>query len=257
MKSLLGLAAFACCLLHAQPNPSGVWKANLEKSKLGGGPAPTGILMLIDVQGTKLTQTVGMASPRGEQRATFTYNLDGKPSTNLNRGLPTRTTARMEGGSLVLESKVAAAKPGTMTEKWTMSDEGKTMTVESSALIDGREMKQALVLEKQPDAAGDDLRKPEQTAGERFKNVTIMKDVPASRFLDAMRTFNWSLGVNCEFCHVQGQMQSDEKKEKTTARHMLTMTSEINKQAFAGKLEVRCYTCHGGQKHPASYPKFE
>ena len=38
------------------------------------------------------------------------------------------------------------------------------------------------------------------------------------------------------------------------ARKMITMTHEINEKNFAGKMEVRCYTCHKGSEHPVSEP---
>ena len=122
--------------------------------------------------------------------------------------------------------------------------------------VNNQNMNTALVLEKQPDAAGEPLRKPEQTAGERFKNVKVMKDTPASLFLDAMGSFSMSMGKNCEFCHVQGKMDVDDKKEKATARKMIEMTHNINAQSFEGKNEVRCYTCHKGLNHPAGRPEF-
>ena len=76
------------------------------------------------------------------------------------------------------------------------------------------------------------------------------------QFLDAMGSFNMAMGKNCEFCHVQGKMDVDEKKEKKTARKMMEMTHDINAQNFEGKNEVRCYTCHKGLPHPAGRPEF-
>lgn len=94
---------------------------------------------------------------------------------------------------------------------------------------------------------------PNKPAGEQFKNVQVLKDVPSGQFLQYMRAFNASLGVQCSFCHVQDR-SSDEKHEKLTARNMIKMTHAINDQFFAGKMEVRCYTCHKGAEHPVSNP---
>jgi photosynthetic reaction center cytochrome c subunit len=94
---------------------------------------------------------------------------------------------------------------------------------------------------------------PNKPAGEQFKNVQILKEVPSGQFLQAMRSFNASLGVECTFCHAQDR-SSDEKETKLTARKMLTMTHDINEKFFAGKMEVKCYTCHKGSEHPASNP---
>ena len=93
-------------------------------------------------------------------------------------------------------------------------------------------------------------------AAEHFKNIQILKDRPASSVIDTMRAFNMSLGVNCEFCHVQGNFASDDKPKKVTARKMLTMTAAINQQNFNGNMQVRCYTCHQGHEEPQARPSF-
>jgi hypothetical protein len=92
---------------------------------------------------------------------------------------------------------------------------------------------------------------PNKPAGEQYKNVQILKEVPQGQFINAMRSFNTALGVECTFCHAQDR-SSDEKGEKLMARKMLTMTHDINEKFFAGKGEVHCYTCHKGVSHPVS-----
>jgi hypothetical protein len=94
---------------------------------------------------------------------------------------------------------------------------------------------------------------PNKPAGEQFKNVQVLKEVPSGQFMQYMRGFNASLGVECSFCHAQDR-SSDEKQEKLMARKMLTMTHDINEKFFAGKMEVRCYTCHKGAQEPVSTP---
>jgi len=94
---------------------------------------------------------------------------------------------------------------------------------------------------------------PNKPAGEQFKNVQILKEVPSGEFIGYMRSFNAALGVECTFCHAQDR-SSDEKGEKLMARKMITMTHEINEKNFAGKMEVRCFTCHKGTQHPVSEP---
>jgi len=63
-----------------------------------------------------------------------------------------------------------------------------------------------------------------------------------------------SLGVDCEFCHVEHEMQKDDKKEKLTARKMIEMELAINKSHFKNEVEVTCYTCHRGTPHPVGVP---
>ena len=140
-------------------------------------------------------------------------------------------------------------------EKYTLSGD-KILTVEADFSLTGREIHRVLVLDKQPDSAGEPLRKPEQTAGERFKNVKMLKDVPASSLLNTMRYFSFSLGKDCEHCHVKDHFDAEDKKEKETARKMMELSHDTNEKFFDGKNEVRCYTCHQGHEKPESTPAF-
>jgi hypothetical protein len=258
MKNCILLGLICACALSAETNYSGVWKANLEASKLPGGPKPSNYLVIITQQGPKITELIGTWDQRGERRSTLVFDTapGAKPSINSMRGAPMRTKPSWDGSNLVLDSAVAGPKPLKVKETWSLSPDGETLTINGVTSIQTQSMNTSMVLMKQPDAAGEPLRKPEQTAGEHFKNVKVMKDVPASQFLDAMGSFSIAMGKNCEFCHVQGKMDLDEKKEKNTARKMIEMTHNINAQNFNGKMEVRCYTCHKGLAHPAGRPEF-
>jgi len=69
-----------------------------------------------------------------------------------------------------------------------------------------------------------------------------------------MQFITASLGVECDFCHVEHQMDKDDKKEKGFAREMMKMQFAIDKTNFKGDLEVTCYTCHRGSAHPVGTP---
>jgi hypothetical protein len=93
-----------------------------------------------------------------------------------------------------------------------------------------------------------------KTAGEAFKNVQVLKDVPADQVLPTMQFISASLGVECDFCHVPPAFDKDDKKEKQTARTMMQMMTAINKNNFDGDREVTCYSCHRGAQEPLSIP---
>lgn len=93
-----------------------------------------------------------------------------------------------------------------------------------------------------------------QTAEQAFKNIQALKGTPADQLRPAMQFIAASLGVDCEFCHVQGKFESDEKRNKKTARRMITMTLAINKDSFEGHLEVSCFSCHRGNHDPVAIP---
>ncbi|MGC1615445.1 MAG: c-type cytochrome [Candidatus Acidiferrum sp.] len=95
-------------------------------------------------------------------------------------------------------------------------------------------------------------------AGDEFKNLKVLKDVPADQIFPTMQFITASLGVECEFCHVrEGQkmvFDKDDKKTKLTARKMMQMEFAIDKDNFKGHLEVTCYSCHRGASEPVGTP---
>jgi photosynthetic reaction center cytochrome c subunit len=86
-----------------------------------------------------------------------------------------------------------------------------------------------------------------KTAGEFYKNVKVLKDVPAAEIHPAMEYITTALGVGCGYCHVPGKFDSDDRHDKNVARSMIKMTIALNATVFDGKRELTCYTCHRGQ----------
>jgi len=99
-------------------------------------------------------------------------------------------------------------------------------------------------------AAGAGPKKVE----EQFKNIQTLKGIPADQLIPAMQFITASLGVECEFCHVEGAFEKDDKKPKQTARKMMEMMFAINKDNFEGHREVTCYSCHRGRPNPVGMP---
>jgi outer membrane lipoprotein-sorting protein len=93
-----------------------------------------------------------------------------------------------------------------------------------------------------------------KTASQQFKNIQVLKDVPADQLIPAMQFITASLGVDCEYCHVEHAFGKDEKKPKVTARKMMEMMITINNENFESHRVVTCYTCHQGVAHPVSIP---
>ncbi len=93
-----------------------------------------------------------------------------------------------------------------------------------------------------------------KAASQQFKNMQILKDDPADQIIPAMQFISASLGVDCEFCHVEHAFDKDDKKPKVTARKMMEMMMNINKENFDGHRVVTCNTCHQGVQHPINIP---
>jgi len=91
-----------------------------------------------------------------------------------------------------------------------------------------------------------------QTASEHYKNIQVLKNIPADQLPNAMQYVAASLGVQCNFCHVQGQFASDDKPTKATARKMMQMVNSINSANY--DITVSCATCHHGHMEPERTP---
>jgi hypothetical protein len=95
---------------------------------------------------------------------------------------------------------------------------------------------------------------PPKSAEQVYKNIQVLKGVPAQQIMPAMQFVTASLGVQCEFCHVEGKFDQDDKKSKQTARKMMQMMFAIDKDNFDGHREVTCYSCHQGTAKPVDIP---
>ncbi len=93
-----------------------------------------------------------------------------------------------------------------------------------------------------------------KTTEQVYKNIKVLKGVPASQLIPAMQFITASLGVKCDHCHAEGHFDSDEKKPKETARKMMTMMFAINKDNFNDERKVTCNTCHRGSVKPLTTP---
>src|SRR4051794_24371066 len=68
-----------------------------------------------------------------------------------------------------------------------------------------------------------------KTAEQQFKNIQVLKGVPADQVIPAMQFISASLAVECDFCHVDRAFDKDDKKPKQSARFMIEMQNGINK----------------------------
>ncbi len=100
-----------------------------------------------------------------------------------------------------------------------------------------------------------------EPAGEVFKNVQLLKDMPAGEFVKNMdQMFGRALSQNCTSCHVADQWEDDSRNGKKTARLMIEMMDHINADHLS-KLppnrggqtpKITCVTCHRGNGNPGS-----
>lgn len=102
--------------------------------------------------------------------------------------------------------------------------------------------------------------KENEPASKVFKNIQMLKEMPAGRLLRVMEMgYGKSLGVNCTHCHVAGAWEKEDKPAKQITREMAAMSATISndllkniKNLKSERPVVNCTTCHRGQVKPAT-----
>jgi photosynthetic reaction center cytochrome c subunit len=88
-----------------------------------------------------------------------------------------------------------------------------------------------------------------------YKNIKVMKGVPANQIIQGMHLIKAALGVDCTHCHIEMEWdREDVQPMKDKARAMYVMLTEINRANFEGKKVVTCFTCHKGHAIPEDIP---
>ena len=252
---LFALMAFGSVQAISQestPNLSGIWRWNPDKSHVSG-PSAANRRVKIEQQGSDLTVTTRVTGESSEGFHKYHYIIGSDDNTNILMGFPLKSKVQWKDGSLAVESvTIMATVEVHLRDTWTLSPDRQTLTFHESRVMGDRPPKEdTIVYEKQPGADWD-TPKP---AEEAFKNIQVFRRVPAPEMVDAMRSFTRALGVKCDFCHVAGAFDKDDKPEKQTARKMVLMARQINKDNFGGEQRVTCATCHRGATEPESAPK--
>jgi photosynthetic reaction center cytochrome c subunit len=96
-----------------------------------------------------------------------------------------------------------------------------------------------------------------QMAETVYKNIQVLRGIPADQFLETMGMMAASTGLNCTHCHGGydynvGTYASDAIELKLTARKMIVIMNTINQSFFGGLQAVTCWTCHQGEQIPHS-----
>lgn len=123
------------------------------------------------------------------------------------------------------------------------------------------------VLMRQPDANAqggnpfDTGGRDDKPAGEVFKNVQTLKNMPAGRLVGVMNGWTKALGVKCNHCHTLGAWEKEDVPAKQIARDMVALTSRINGESLkeiknlkSERPSISCYTCHRGAVKPETAP---
>jgi hypothetical protein len=152
--AVLGCAAFA----QDKPNFSGTWKLNVAKSDFGPVPGPTSQTVTIQQDGQTIKVHVSAEGEQGKQEFTLTYLTDGKevtvsPDAPAAHPAPEVTvqsiSAAWEGAVLVVHQKLTyGTDPVTGVSRYTLSPDGKVLTINSDYTSEMGDATRTLVFDK-------------------------------------------------------------------------------------------------------------
>jgi len=134
----------------AKPNLSGAWKFNAAKSNFGPIPAPDKMERKITHEDPSLKMTTVQAGQQGEFTSELVYKTDGSESANKVRGQDVKGVAKWDGDVLTITSKrEMQGAEITQNERWTLSEDGKVLTIVNKINTPQGEFEITIVLDKQ------------------------------------------------------------------------------------------------------------
>ena len=95
---------------------------------------------------------------------------------------------------------------------------------------------------------------PIMTSKQKFKNIKVLKELPADQLIPYMHAYNTALGVKCDFCHVVNAdhtgFDKDDKPMKQKAREMIVLVKDLNGKYKTIDKKATCAMCHHGHPEP-------
>jgi len=143
-------AALSAGLAMAKPNFSGEWKMDAAKSDYGPMPAPDSLSMKIKHEEPSVEIEHHQAGAQGELKADYKYTTDGKECVNTVRNNELKSTVNWDGDALIVKTKVNfQGNDVTLDDKWTLAEDGKTLTIDRQISSPQGELTMKTVLVKQ------------------------------------------------------------------------------------------------------------
>jgi hypothetical protein len=137
---------FLAAQSQAATNFSGEWKLNTAKSDYGPIPAPELMTRSIKHDDPVIQVSTHQKGAQGETTTDLKYTTDGKPAENKG----SKGTAKWNGDKLVVDSvrdfQGAEIK---LHDVWTLSGDGKMLTVNSHASVPQGEFDITWVFDRQ------------------------------------------------------------------------------------------------------------
>lgn len=127
-RTMLYLGATALC---AEPNFTGTWKLNLEKSKLPEQWTGMKMERKIEHKGVEMKVDTFASGPQGDVTLNARYTTDGKQNINPYQGHSATSTLQWESETLAIQTTIVRETDDIkLDDRWTLSADQKTITVE-------------------------------------------------------------------------------------------------------------------------------
>jgi hypothetical protein len=249
-RTLLAIGLSHMIQSGQHPDFGGVWRLRGE----AGVPSKGTSLMWISLKDSDLDLKMFSQSDKRYGLADAVFTI-GKERRGDYLRMPAKFTANWDGDALLV-AWTATWPWGDQTEhhRLRLNAAATEMTDTASDQFGERIRQHSAVYDREPMESTKFFAYPEQIAGEHYKNIQVVKDIPETALTPLMATFQTALGVQCEYCHNQSAYDSDKSEMKLTARKMLRMVADLNHREFEGEQAVTCFTCHRGKTIPERSP---
>lgn len=148
---IFAILALAALPALAKPNFTGAWKLNISKSNFGDIPGPDSMSYKINHADPKITSVSKLSGQMGDIELNTTCTTDGKECANEGfQGSQTKSVMTWDGDALLIQTKGQFGDVEfTSKEKWTLSEDGKAITVVQNISSSMGEFTQTLLFDKQ------------------------------------------------------------------------------------------------------------
>ena len=143
------IAGCIATLAQAQPNFTGEWTMNAEKSDFGPFPAPYTYTRTIQHNEPTIKTITIQSGQRGESATETTYTTDGKECINEVQFGEIKGTAKWDGDTLVISATMDyQGMEIKYEEKMALSGDGKVLTATANLSSEQGEADITIVLDK-------------------------------------------------------------------------------------------------------------
>jgi hypothetical protein len=133
-----------------KPDFSGEWTLNASKSDFGPMPAPEKMIRKVEHKDPDLKITTTTAAQGNERKNEAAYKTDGSESVNKSGSGESKSVVKWEGANITIATKrEIQGMTIEQNEKWTLSEDGKTLTIDGLLKAPQGELNLKMVMEKQ------------------------------------------------------------------------------------------------------------